>query len=128
VVYLDSSALVKLVVEEPESAALRRVLLGEPDRASCALARVEVVRAVRLHGMAAVSRARQVLRRIDMIQLDDELLDAAAMLNEGVLRSLDAIHVAAAQMLGDALTAVITYGHRMTAAGRRTGLHVIQPR
>ena len=125
---MDSSALVKLVIAEPESAALRRALMDEPERASCALARVEVVRAVRPHGMAAVTRARQVLRRIDMIQLDDELLDAAAMLNEGVLRSLDAIHVAAAQMLGDALTAVITYDHRMTVAGRRAGLHVIQPR
>src|SRR5262249_40095112 len=58
VVYLDSSALVKLVVAERESTALRRSLRTEPRRASCALARVEVVRAVRPHGGAAITRAR----------------------------------------------------------------------
>jgi uncharacterized protein len=81
VVYLDSSALVKLVVAERESAALRRYLRGEPHRASCALARVEVVRAVRPHGAAAMTRARRLLRRLDLLQLDDELLDAAAALD-----------------------------------------------
>ena len=99
VVYLDSSALVKLVVVERESTALRRFLRKEPMRASCALARVEVIRAVRPHGTTALSRARQLLRRLDLIQLDDELLDTAAMLEGGVLRSLDAIHVAAARTL-----------------------------
>jgi predicted nucleic acid-binding protein len=128
VVYLDSSALVKLVVSEPESSALRRELRGEPDRASCTLARVEVVRAVRPHGAAAVSRARRLLRHIDLVQLDDELLDAAAMLDGGVLRSLDAIHLAAAQTLGDDLDAVITYDERMTTAARLIGLTVRAPR
>jgi uncharacterized protein len=128
VVYLDSSALVKLVVAEPESSALRRELRGEPDRASCTLARVEVVRAVRPHGAAAVTRARRLLRRIDLVQLDDELLDAAAMLDGGVLRSLDAIHLAAAQTLGDDLDAVITYDERMTTAARLIGLAVRAPR
>ena len=61
-VYLDSSALVKLVIAEPESQALRRYLRSEPQRASCALARVEVLRAVRSHGAKALARARQVLR------------------------------------------------------------------
>ena len=127
-VYLDSSALVKLVVAEPESSALRRELRGEPDRASCTLARVEVVRAVRPHGAAAVTRARRLLRRIDLVQLDDELLDAAAILDGGVLRSLDAIHLAAAQTLEDDLDAVITYDERMTTAARLIGLTVRAPR
>jgi predicted nucleic acid-binding protein len=128
VVYLDSSALVKLVVAEPESSALRRELRGKSDRASCTLARVEVVRAVRPHGAAAVTRARRLLRRIDLVQLDDELLDAAAMLNGSVLRSLDAIHLAAAQTLGDDLDAVITYDERMTTAARLIELTVRAPR
>jgi len=128
VVYLDSSALVKLVVGESESAALERELRGEPERASCALARVEVVRAVRPHGTAAVARASRLLRRLDMVQLDEELLDAAAALDGGVLRSLDAIHLAAAQLLGDDLTRVITYDHRMTTAAKALGLTVAAPR
>ena len=128
VVYLDSSALVKLVVVERESTALRRFLRKEPMRASCALARVEVIRAVRPHGTTALSRARQLLRRLDLIQLDDELLDTAAMLEGGVLRSLDAIHVAAARTLGDELTAVVTYDERMMAAAGESGLVVAAPR
>ena len=127
-VYLDSSAHVKLVVAEPESSVLRRELRKERGRASCALARVEVVRAVRPHGAAAVARARRLLRRLDLVQLDDELLDDAATLDGGVLRSLDAIHLAAAQTLGDELSMVITYDERMTAAARLTGLTVSAPR
>ena len=127
-VYLDSSALVKLEVAEPESAVLRRALRHERSRASCALARVEVVHAVRPHGPAAVARARRLLRRLDLVQLDDELLDDAAMLDGGVLRSLDAIHLAAAATLGEELSMVITYDERMATAARLTGLTVKAPR
>jgi predicted nucleic acid-binding protein len=128
VVYLDSSALVKLVIAERESTALRRYLGDEPARASCVLARVEVFRAVRGHGAAAVTRARRLLQRLDLVQIDDELLDAAAALDPRVLRSLDAIHLAAAQLLGDELTAVVTYDRRMTAAAALIDLTVVAPR
>ena len=127
-VYLDSSALVKLVVAERESVALRRYLRAEPRRASCALARIEVIRAVRPHGAAAMARARRLLRRLDLVQLDDELLDSAAALGGGVLRSLDAIHLAAAQTLADELVAVVTYDERMTTAAGGLGLMVEAPR
>jgi uncharacterized protein len=128
VLYLDSSALVKLVVAERESGALRRYLRSRPRRASCALARVEVLRAVRPHGGAAMKRARALLRRLDLVQLDDDLLDAAAALDAEVLRSLDAIHLAAAQVLGDDLTAVVTYDDRMRTAAGRLGLPIAAPR
>jgi uncharacterized protein len=128
VVYLDSSALVKLVVAEPESPALRRYLGGEPERASCTLARLEVLRAVRSHGPAALARARRLLQRLNLVPIDDELLDAAAALDPRMLRSLDAIHVAAAQLLGDDLTAVVTYDRRMAAAAGLVDLTVTAPR
>ena len=70
-VYLDSSALVKLVVAETESDALTGHLRGHPDRVSCALARAEVIRAVRAHGQRATTRARQLLQRISLVRLDD---------------------------------------------------------
>lgn len=127
-VYLDSSAIVKLVVAESESVALRRYLRSRPQRASCGLSRVEVLRAVRPHGGVAITRARRLLRRLDLVQLDDELLEAAAALDVGILRSLDAIHLAAAQLLADDLTAVVTYDARMTAAAGLLGLPVASPR
>jgi predicted nucleic acid-binding protein len=128
VVYLDSSALVKLVIAEHASAALRWYLRQHLSRASCALARVEVLRAVRPHGTAALTRARRLLRRLDLVQLDEELLDDAAMLDAGVLRSLDAVHLAAARVFGDELTAVVTYDDRMADAARRLQLPVEAPR
>ena len=126
-VYLDSSALVKLVVRESESRALRAHLRGHPSRASCALARVEVVRAVRPHGRRAIARARQLLERISLVRLDDALLDEAGALPDATLRSLDAIHIVAAQALGADLSEVVTYDQRMAAAARRVGLTVSAP-
>lgn len=126
-VYLDSSALVKLVVLEPESDALAEHLRCRASRVSCALARVEVVRAVRGHGQPAMTRARALLARISLLRLDDVLLDEAAALNEGNLRSLDAIHLAAARALGDGLAELITYDLRMADAAEMVGLAVAAP-
>jgi uncharacterized protein len=127
VVYLDSSALVKLVVREPESPALRTYLRSASRRVSSALARVEVLRAVRPHGAAASRRARQVLESTSLLALDDALLDAAGMLDVPSLRSVDAIHLAAARLLGQ-LQAVVTYDLRMTEAAELLGLPVAAPR
>lgn len=126
-IYLDSSALVKLVVREPESAALMRYIGQHSERASCALARTEVVRAVSAQGGRALARARKLLNRIDLVALDDELLDDAGLLGTGVLRSLDAIHLAAARSLGRDLIAVVTYDSRMAAAATALGLDVASP-
>ncbi len=125
--YLDSSALVKQVVREVDSAALRRYLRPQTRRVSCTLARVEVVRAVRSHGPEAVARARAVLQRIDLLQLDESLLDAAAELDAVILRSLDAIHLAAARELRDELSTLVTYDARMAKAAAALGLHVAAP-
>lgn len=126
-VYLDSSAIVKLVVAEPESRALVRYLRDHPARVSCALARVEVIRAVRPHGEGAIGRARQVLARISLVHLDDVLLDAASGLGDTTLRSLDAIHLAAAQAMGNGLAEVVTYDRRMADAARSLGLATSAP-
>lgn len=126
-VYLDSSALVKLVVIERESAALRSYLRREPDRLSCALARTEVLRAVRPIGPAAVEAARRILRNVNLVRLDDALLDAAGLLEPVGMRSLDAIHLAAAQLVAPSLHAVITYDGRMATAAAALGLPVAAP-
>ena len=128
--YLDSSALVKLVKVEPESAALRRYLRSHRSdgRVTCALARVEVVRAVAAAGPGAIAHARRQLARVDQINLDRHLLDEAASLAPGaLLRSLDAIHLAAARALGAVLRDVVTYDERMRAAAHALGLSALAP-
>ena len=126
-IYLDSSAIVKLVVREPETRALRAYLRHEPERVACSLARTEVLRAVRPVGPSAVELARQVLRNLALIRLDDALLDAAGMLEPLTLRSLDAIHLAAAHLVAPTLRAVVTYDRRMADAAAALGLGVAAP-
>jgi len=126
-VYLDSSALVKVVVAERESRALRAYLRREPQRISCGLARTEVLRAVRPGGPVVLEAARRLLRSIDLIRLDDALLDAAGMLEPIGLRSLDAIHLAAAQLVAPALRAIVTYDRCLADSARSLGFSVVAP-
>jgi predicted nucleic acid-binding protein len=125
--YLDSSALVKLVQVEPQSAALRRYLRRHraDERVSSALARVEVVRAVGAGGPTAVAQARRQLARLYLVPLDRDLLDDAATLGPGGI--LDAIHLAAARRLDRGLRAVVTYDRRMIDAATALGLPVAAP-
>jgi predicted nucleic acid-binding protein len=125
--YLDSSAVVKLVVAEPESAALRTHLRRRP-LVSSALARTEVLRALLPAGEIALSRAHEVLRRLDLVRINDRVLDAAGILQPAQVRSLDAIHLATAQLLGEDLGQVVTYDDRMADAARSLGLKIIAPR
>ena len=126
-VYLDSSALVKLVVTEPESEALGQFLRRRPERVTSALARVEVLRAVRAHGEPAIKRAVRVLARVRLLRVDDGVLDSAAGLDPRVLRSLDAIHIASARELGGDLESLVTYDRRMSEATVILGMPVRAP-
>jgi predicted nucleic acid-binding protein len=126
-VYLDSSALVKLVVAESESEALQRFLRNRRIRVTSSLAKVEVRRAVRFQGKPADDRVTKVLARIRLLTIDNALLDAAAALDAAVLRSLDAIHLASAMELGDDLDCVVTYDRRMSDAASVLGLVVRAP-
>ncbi len=126
-IYLDSSALLKLVLAERESAALEKHLSDSAHRTSCALARVEVVRAARKRHAETVERAWWLLRRVSLITITEPLLEVAADIGDPWLRSLDAIHVAAALSLGDDLAEFITYDRRMTDAASALGLPVASP-
>lgn len=125
--YVDSSALVKLAVREPESAALRRYLGRRRPLVSSALARTEVVRALLPFGSDAIRRGGDVLARVDLLRVNDRVLDAAGLLAPADLRSLDAIHLASAEQFGSHLRAFVTYDERLANAAAGRGLRVVQP-
>jgi predicted nucleic acid-binding protein len=127
--YLDSSAFVKVIVEEPESEVLRSVLAAtDAQRVSSSLLRTESLRAVRYLGPSALAAVREGLRRVGLISVDDRILDAAGLLEPRVMRTLDAIHLATALAIGDDLEAIVTYDERMIAAAGLLGLRVATPR
>jgi predicted nucleic acid-binding protein len=126
--YLDSSALLKLVIEEKESRALVRFLKSErTEHVSCSLVRTEVLRATRRHGATALERARSLLQTLQLVQLADTLLDAAGILEPMEMRSLDAIHLAAAALIAPELTALVTYNKRMAEGAALLGFPVVSP-
>ena len=128
-VYCDSSALVKMVVDERESQDLEAWLeqQGAPQLCSSVIARTEVVRAVRRFGEDAVQLARELLRDVASIDLNNQLADTAADLDPTVRRSLDALHLAAAVRVAPSLKAMLSYDKRMIEAARAAGLTVHHP-
>ena len=125
--YLDSSAVVKLAVAEPESAALRQYLRRRRPYVASALARTEVARALLPFGPAVVRHGEEVLSRIELVRVSDRVLMLAGSLLPASLRSLDAIHLATAQLLGEDLARVVTYDERMAEAARAMGWRVVAP-
>ena len=127
-IYLDSSALLKLVIAEKESRALLSFIeRGPSEVVSCTLVRTEVLRATRPHGAAALERARGLLQTLGLVQLGDALLDAAGMLDPLKMRSLDAIHLAAASLIAPELMALVTYDKRMAEGAALLGFPVVSP-
>jgi len=131
--YADSSALVKLVRDEPESAALR-AFVDDAELISCELALTEVPRAIRraaardarLPVDLLLDRAGETLDAIALLPLDRSLLVVAGALQEPALRALDAIHVAAAADVSP-IDAFLSYDERQAAAARLAGLRTVAP-
>ena len=125
-VYLDSSALIKLIVVEDESATLRRELTERP-RASSLLAVVEVSRAALRHGGVVAREAEKLFRAIALRPIDRDVVDRAARVEPPELRSLDAIHLATALLLTPPPEMFCSYDVRLSAAARAAGLRVEAP-
>lgn len=126
VCYVDSSAIVKLVVRENESAALRRYLHGR-SLVSSALARVEVTRAVMPHGARTLRTAREVLSRIEIVRINAKVLSRAAAMEPADLRTLDAIHLATASLFGESLHRFVCYDGRLASAANAGIWTVVSP-
>ncbi len=127
--YLDSSAIVKFAVAEPESEALqawREQLATDDVLMTCELAVAEVLRAVRrVDGDVTVALAH--LDALEQLTMDRDLMLAAGGVPPAGIRTLDAIHLAAARAVGDDLAGLVTYDDRMTTAAQAVGLTTLAP-
>jgi predicted nucleic acid-binding protein len=127
--YVDTSAALKLLVEETHSRAFAAFYDGHARASwvSSALLRIEVIRAVTRVMPAVLPDARELLLAFDYVRIDDEVVDAAMNEPDRMLRSLDAIHLATARVLGPDLTGLATYDDRLTTAANDAGIHVVAP-
>jgi predicted nucleic acid-binding protein len=128
-IYIDTSALVKLLFEEPESSALSSWLAEEYEtpKVSSDLATVELLRTCHRIDGALVHDARRLLDGIDLVPISHAIVEQAAALTPGVLRSLDAIHLASALFLREDLANFVAYDVRLCSAAADAGLHVVSP-
>ena len=127
-IYVDASALVKLVVDEPESPALRRfVESNRPRLATSELAIVELLRAVRVAAAGAdgLRRAREELDATELVDVDLNLLETAVSWTSALVRSLDAIHLVSALRVG--AREMLVYDRRLAEAAQAAGLEVLSP-
>jgi hypothetical protein len=130
--YLDTSAFIKLVGEESWSDAMHAWVLEREVAAdglfSSDILRTEAVRAIRRSADEdALQRTYATLADVALIRLTAEVYDAAALLDPPALRSLDAIHIAAAQTLGSDLGGIVAYDNRLVDAARTVGITSVSP-
>lgn len=122
--------MVKLVLPEPETPALLKILPDWPHRISSELSAVEVVRAARRASKAVkvLSRAREVVASVHLIKFNEQISERASLLEPVTLRSLDAIHLASALSVQPEIGAIVVYDSTLAGAAEKAGLTVLQPR
>lgn len=127
--YLDTSALVKLVIAEDETPALEAwIAATDGALVACDLARTELLRAVRRVAEDRALRARTALASLTLTHVTSATFESAGRLEPSAVRSLDAIHLAATLELGDDLEGLVTYDDRMAEAAHSLGIAVHSPR
>lgn len=127
VAFCDSSALVKLIVEEPESAALRQALGAYSKVIASELAAVEVPRAIRRRDPGRVALAHRLIRNLETVSVDRGVIERAAALDPADLRSLDALQLACALRLAQFDPDFIAYDKRIVRAASMAGLRALSP-
>lgn len=120
-IYVDTSALLKVVrSDEPSADEVRTFIADAGPLVSSRLLAVEMHLAGRRAGIDEPT-VRRLLARVDQVAINEDVIGAAIRLNAG-LRSLDAIHLGTAVYLGEDVSSVLTFDHRMAAAADRVGL------
>lgn len=129
VYYVDTSAALKLLREETHSRVFAEFYDGHPTASwvSSALLRIEVMRAVHRAAPMLLPDARDLLTAFDYVAIDEDIVEAAMVEPDRALRSLDAIHLATARVLGTELTGMVTYDDRLAVAAAEAGMPVLAP-
>ena len=124
--YMDSSAIIKLIKPEKESAALIKKLPSS--LITSRISRVEVARTIAKHEPDLLNTAYDVLADIQMIPVEDSIITIAENLPLHIdLRSLDSLHIASALHIRNALKGIITYDKEMVRAGIALGFNTMSP-
>lgn len=128
--YADTSAVIKLLVEETNSRAFAAFYDSHADAewVSSVLLRIEVTRTVTRAMPVLLPDARDLLLAFSCVSIDDDIVAAAMNEPDRMLRSLDAIHLATARLLGPDLAAFVSYDDRLIAAAKDAGLDTVSPR
>jgi predicted nucleic acid-binding protein len=128
--YADTSAVIKLLVEETYSKAFAAFYDSHADAewVSSALLRVELTRAVSRAMPVLLPDARDLLLAFSYVAIDDDIVEAAMNEPGRMLRSLDAIHLATARLLGPDIDALASYDDRLITAAKDAGLETVSPR
>ena len=128
-IYVDTSAIVKLVVAEAESPELIDWLNANPEQplATSVIGHIELIRAAGRVGAAAMATAQRLAATVDTLILTDAIASLAATLAPSELRTLDAIHLATAHFHRRSLVALCAYDHRLVAAAKDQQLPVASP-
>lgn len=128
--YADTSAVIKLLVEESHSKAFAAFYDEHSDAewVSSALLKIEVTRAVTRAMPALLPDARDLLLAFSVVAIDDEIVETAMNEPDRGLRSLDAIHVATARVLREDLAAIVSYDDRLLKAASEAGMNTASPR
>lgn len=127
-VYIDTSAVLKLIVSEPESPALQGWLReNKPRLLSSALVEVESIRACNRVSQEQMAQLALILEQIIQVPLSRSICRVAAVLQPVTLRSLDSLHLATALQLAEDIDAVLTYDQRMKESATLAGFRVASP-
>ncbi len=127
-IYLDTSALVKLVIEEVESEALEHwLLLQDEPIVTSVIGKIELIRACRRIDPASVATANMLLADMALVPMASWVMVTAEKIGPPTLRSLDALHLAAAFELGPGVSGFIAYDKRLRDAAALAGLRVMTP-
>jgi predicted nucleic acid-binding protein len=126
--YIDASALVKLVQTEAESEALLAELVDWQEHITSVVSEIELHRAARRTGVVTEADVDEVLGRLALLAVDESVRRLARSVGTARLRALDAIHLASALSLGDELDGFCCYDERLSADAERSGLVVVAPR